>query len=329
MRRFVNRAGLIMAAVVLGACGGGSGTGNNGTITIAKAPALSGDAQTGEVGHALASDLRVLVTEDGVPKAGESVTFTATGGSTNPAIGVSDVNGIAKTTWTLGTVSGAQSVTASLRAAIGSPLTFTGTATPGPVVAISKFAGDFQTGVPNLQFPQAISVRAVDSHGNGVPSVQVGWTVASGPVSIDANGSATNGQGLASMPVTAGATSGQAIIQATSPSMPIGFHLDFTLTVSLPPKVVNASGAGLGTAFTSATNASSNPAVDTISVGEGIRWVQTSGGHTVASTGVPSFTGTNVQLTPTGYTFVFTAAGTYTYECGIHGASMTGTVVVQ
>lgn len=329
MQRFVTRAGLITLAVVLGACGGGSGTNNNGAITIAKAPALSGDAQTGEVDHALPADLRVLVTEDGTPKAGESIVFTPSGGQVAPATGVSDVNGIAKTTWTLGSVSGPQTVTASLRAAIGSPLTFTGTATPGPVVAISKFAGDFQTGVPNLQFPQPISVKAVDSHGNGVPGVQVGWTVTSGPVTTDANGSATNAQGLASVPVTAGATSGQATIQATSPSMPIGFHLDFTLTVSPPPKVVNASGAGLGTAFTSATNGTSNPAVDTIAVGEGIKWVQTSGGHTVVSTGVPSFTGTNTQLTPAGYTFVFNTAGTYTYECGIHGANMTGTVVVQ
>ncbi len=329
MQRFVNRAGLLTLAVVLGACGGGSGTNNNGTITIAKAPTLSGDAQTGEIGHALPFDLRVLVTEDGTPKAGESITFTASGGQVVPATGVSDVNGIAKTTWTLGTVSGPQTVAATLRAAIGSPLTFTGTATPGPVVAINKFAGDFQTAAPDAQFAQPISVKAVDSHGNGVPGVQIGWTVTSGPLITDANGSATNTQGLASVPVTAGSTPGQGIIQATSPSMPIGFHLDFTLTVAATAKVVNASGAGAGVAFTSATNATVNPAIDTIAVGGAIKWVQTSGGHTVVSTGVPSFTGTNTQLTPAGYTFVFNTAGTYTYECGIHGASMTGTVVVQ
>jgi plastocyanin len=111
--------------------------------------------------------------------------------------------------------------------------------------------------------------------------------------------------------------------------MPIGFHLDFTLTVAGAIRVVGASGSGLAVAFTSATNASVNPAVDTIAVGEGIKWVQTSGGHTVAPIPAGSFTGTNVALTPTGYTFVFTSAGTYHYECGIHGSSMTGTVVVQ
>ncbi len=29
------------------------------------------------------------------------------------------------------------------------------------------------------------------------------------------------------------------------------------------------------------------------------------------------------------YSFTFTTAGTYTYDCAVHGASMTGTVVVR
>ena len=86
-------------------------------------------------------------------------------------------------------------------------------------------------------------------------------------------------------------------------------------------------------AFVSAVNGTVNPAVDTIPIHGTIRWVggsnTHSGAHTVRSTGVPSFTGTNTVLTPTGYTVVFNTAGTYTYECGIHGAAMTGTIVVQ
>jgi plastocyanin len=60
-----------------------------------------------------------------------------------------------------------------------------------------------------------------------------------------------------------------------------------------------------------------------------MKWVQVNGTHSVASTGNPSFTNSPGQLTPTGYTHVFNSAGTYTYECGVHGAAMTGIVVVQ
>lgn len=328
MQRFVTRAGLIALAVVLGACGGGSGTSSNGVITIAKAPNVSGDAQAGVVGSVLPSDLKVFVTEDGRPKAGASITFTPSGGSVNPPTGVSDANGIAKTTWTLGTVSGAQTVTASLRAAIGSPLTYTGTASPDLVTVVTKVAGDFQSTPVGAEFPVQLAVLARDQFGNGVPGLVVNWTILSGSLFSDASTSLTDAQGVGKLLLSAGNTPGPASIRAVAPAL-ASTQLDFSLTVAPPPKVVNAIGTGVAVAFTSNTNASSNPAVDTIAVGEAIQWVQVTGGHTVHPTGVPTFTGTNVQLTPTGYTYVFTTAGTYSYDCGIHGASMTGVVVVQ
>jgi plastocyanin len=79
--------------------------------------------------------------------------------------------------------------------------------------------------------------------------------------------------------------------------------------------------------FTSASNSSSNPAVDTIPQGAAMRWVQGSGTHSVLPVG-GTFTGSGI-LTSTGYTFIFNTPGTYQYQCGFHGASMTGTVVVQ
>lgn len=329
MRGLMQRAGLIVVvAAVLGACGGSGGTNNNGIITIAKAPVANGDAQSATVGSVLPVDLKVLVTEDGNPKQGQTITFAAAGGGVNPLSSVSDANGIAKTTWTLGTVSGAQTVTASLRAAIGSPLTFTGTANADTPQSMAKVAGDFQTAASGDPFPVSLSVQVRDQFGNGVPGVSVTWAVVSGSVTTDATGSATNSQGVAGMPVTAGITPGPAQVRATSPSV-IGTQLNFSLTVTPAARVVNASGAGAGVAFTSVTNGTVNPAVDTIPVGGAIKWVQVTGGHTVLSTGAPSFVGTNVQLTPTGFTVVFNTVGAYQYECGIHGPSMTGTVVVQ
>ena len=328
MRRLMQRAGLIVAAVVIGACGGG-GTSNNGTITIAKAPNVSGDAQTGGGGG------RAAVGSPGPRHGGWGAEGRSnrspsppSGGSVSPAAGISDASGIAKTTWTLGTVSGPQTVTASLRAALGSPLTFTGTASPDAATAMTKAAGDFQTTAAGTDFPVQLAVRARDQYGNGVPGLLINWTILSGSLLSDANTSLTDAQGVGKLLLSAGNTPGPASIRATTPALS-STQLDFTLTVAPPPKVVDAIGAGLTVSFTSVANATSNPAIDTIAVGGSIQWVQVSGGHTVHSTGTPSFTGTNVQLTPTGYTVVFGTAGTYQYECGIHGASMTGTIVVQ
>jgi Copper binding proteins, plastocyanin/azurin family len=49
----------------------------------------------------------------------------------------------------------------------------------------------------------------------------------------------------------------------------------------------------------------------------------------VLSIGSPSFTSSAIQ-TGAGktYSFTFTAAGTYQYECAIHGQMMTGRIVV-
>jgi plastocyanin len=84
--------------------------------------------------------------------------------------------------------------------------------------------------------------------------------------------------------------------------------------------------------FTSALNASSNPAVDTVSVNGTVTWTWAAGAdlpHSVQSTGSPSFTSSGI-LSGAGstYQFTFTAPGTYQYDCAVHGQLMTGRIVV-
>src|ERR1051325_4937820 len=85
--------------------------------------------------------------------------------------------------------------------------------------------------------------------------------------------------------------------------------------------------------FKSARNGTQNPAVDTIAVGDSITWAwNAAGSHTVQSTGVPPevFRNSVVMSGATDkYTITFRTAGTYTYNCAIHGAAMTGRIVVQ
>jgi plastocyanin len=88
-------------------------------------------------------------------------------------------------------------------------------------------------------------------------------------------------------------------------------------------------GVGTGIQFVSQHNASTNPAVDTITAGSAMTWTWSGNlPHSVRSTGTPAFTSSGVLTGAGSYSVTFTTAGTYKYDCGVHGAAMTGTIVV-
>jgi len=85
--------------------------------------------------------------------------------------------------------------------------------------------------------------------------------------------------------------------------------------------------------FKSANNGSQNPAIDTVAAGSTVRWTWTATGsvpHSVQSQGSSSFTSSAIQ-TGDGktYSVTFTTPGTYAYDCAVHGAAMSGTIVVR
>ncbi len=85
--------------------------------------------------------------------------------------------------------------------------------------------------------------------------------------------------------------------------------------------------------FKSGHNGSTNGAVDTVAVGGTVTWTWTSTGdipHSVRSLGSPIFRNSIIQ-TGDGKTYeaTFHSAGTYQYDCAIHGPAMTGTLVVR
>jgi plastocyanin len=327
MRVSLRRAAALLAAASFAAgCGGGGGGGgnNNSTLSVAKAGAQSGDAQTATVGTTLQAMLQVVVMDNGAVAAGQTVTWSvaAGGGAVNPTSSVTDANGVAATAWTLGTAAGGQTARAALSGASGSPVNFTATGTAGPPAAFTKAGGDGQSAVVNLAFTQAVSAKVADQFGNGVAGITVNWAVQSGPVSLNGPSSTTNAQGVASMALTAGATTGPAVVRATTAAV-AATNLDFNLTVTPAPVHVSAGNIF----FTSDRNATSNPAVDTASVGQPVIW-SFSGSHTVHSTGSPSFTSSGTLSTGATYTVTFSAAGTYEYNCAIHGPSMNGRIVV-
>jgi plastocyanin len=205
------------------ACGGDDDGGNGPDRSLARAPANSGEAQTGPTETALTDSIRVLVTQDGTPEAGVSVNWSTSvaGAELSPATSVTDANGLAAASWRLGVVSGAQLASASVSGAGGSPVRFHATATGG-------------------------------------------------------------------------------------------------------------RGATFGTTFfRSNRNLSQDPAVDTIAAGTAFVWSGTGGEHTVRSQGAPSFTSSGPLNGDDTYSLTFPTAGTYVYDCQIHGSGMTGRIVVQ
>jgi len=85
--------------------------------------------------------------------------------------------------------------------------------------------------------------------------------------------------------------------------------------------------------FKSAHNGSVNTGVDTVAVGGTVTWTWTNTAnvpHSIESLGSPIFRSSAV-LSGNGTTYQakFTQAGTYQYDCGVHGQMMTGTIVVR
>jgi hypothetical protein len=90
---------------------------------------ISGSGQTGVKGLALLDSLVVRLMYDGSPAAGQSITLAVTsgGGSLSSTSVTTDVNGYARSRWTLGGTAGSNGASASRTGATGSPVNFTAT----------------------------------------------------------------------------------------------------------------------------------------------------------------------------------------------------------
>jgi plastocyanin len=89
----------------------------------------------------------------------------------------------------------------------------------------------------------------------------------------------------------------------------------------------------VGNVFFRSGNGSVNPAVDRIAVGGTVTWTWASNGsvsHSVRSVGSTGFTSSAIQTAGgSTYQVTFPTAGTYHYDCIVHGSAMSGTIVVQ
>lgn len=181
----------------------------------------SGDQQQARVSGTLRDQLIVKVTDflgrvvQGVP-----VTFTpdAGSGTTSPAVIATDVNGLARTTWTLGGTASAMEVEASIATGT-TPVQFAAVANQD-VMAVAS--GNLQGARATTTLPRPVQVRVTDQNGVLIPNVIVTFTPGTGSGTVSPSSAQTNALGIATTNWTLGATVGtQTLVASSSFSAPI------------------------------------------------------------------------------------------------------------
>ncbi|UCG87269.1 MAG: hypothetical protein JSW71_01615 [Gemmatimonadota bacterium] len=147
---------------------------------------IGGNNQQDIVGQLLAEDLVVrLEDQSGNTMANQTVSFTVVqgGGTVGSASVTTDGDGLASTTWTLGSTAGAQEVRAAVPDA--SPTaTFSASALADSPSSVAASAGNQQQGFVGYPLDASPAVTVSDQFGNPVAGVEVTFAVTVGGGSV-------------------------------------------------------------------------------------------------------------------------------------------------
>ena len=160
------RAGLFYCAVLTVAAACHNDGISPSTEPPAKIEAVSEVSRSATVGTTVTTGLVVKVSDaSGRPVQGAAVGYavTAGNGSTNPRVATTDANGQASAAWTLGTVAGANEVTATVTG-VATAVKFSATGVAGPATAIVLTPQNprLLAGVDTLR----ITAQSLDTFGN-------------------------------------------------------------------------------------------------------------------------------------------------------------------
>lgn len=190
--------------LLLAACGGddnGSGGKTPVDPPVVIPPIItSGSPQVfdGALNEVLAVEPFVNVRDaNGAAVANVWVKWTPTSGKTERDSSLTDSNGRASAgKWTLSTVAGTQTVTASARGA--SAVAMTVKVAPGPLSQLTTVSATI-TGVVGSTIATPVSIKAVDQFGNGVPNVLVQFSTFSGGGTLTGRTQTTDASGIATV----------------------------------------------------------------------------------------------------------------------------------
>jgi hypothetical protein len=192
-------------------------------LVVGSMSAVSRTTFEGPAGEALGEAVVVQVTSTtGEAMPGQAVTFTTEGGGEAiPSGAITDAAGRAATSWILGTVAGANTLTARVEGA--APVTFSATGRAGAASQmVYAAAGEPQTAVAGTAVATRPAARVTDRHGNPIGGQTVTFAVTGGGGTITGpNAVATDGQGIATIGGwTLGSALGTNTLTALHPSTP-------------------------------------------------------------------------------------------------------------
>lgn len=196
-------------------------TGTTGTAT--QIAVVSGGNQSATVGSTLNPFVVVVKDAAGNPVDGFSVAFTVVsgGGSLSALSILTNAQGQAQTTLTLGSTAGTNTVTANATGLTGSPITFTATGTAGAATKLSIISGNNQTAKVGTALTNPFVVKLEDANGNPVSGAAVNFAVTAGGGTLSAATATTNAMGLAQSTLTVGTTVGANTVTASKSGLPV------------------------------------------------------------------------------------------------------------
>ncbi|HEY9227199.1 MAG TPA: hypothetical protein VIP11_11160, partial [Gemmatimonadaceae bacterium] len=150
--------------------------------------AIGPTSRTATVASSIPGALVVKVTDaDGRPVNNVAVAFAVTSGngSTNPRVALTDSKGEATATWTLGTIVGANQVTASVMG-VDSQIKFEANGTAGPVTTITLSPQNLRL-LANVDTSR-LTVQSLDAFGNTTSPAPTLTARDPSLISVDANG---------------------------------------------------------------------------------------------------------------------------------------------
>jgi hypothetical protein len=187
-------------------------------LSVVAAPAaidlLAGAAQHAPAGRALAQNVVVRVmSRRGLPVSGALVTFRlAEGdGALEPASALSDADGRARTSWTLGALPGSQSLIAAVQH-LDSTLVVTAESDPVPANTRSVAWIEHPSGAAALPLADPVQLRVTDSSGRVLSDVPVSWHAVDG--TVEALAPRTDSAGIARARWTLGPKTGTQRLRA-------------------------------------------------------------------------------------------------------------------
>lgn len=187
---------------------------------------------------------------------------------------------------------------------------------PEVQTSISASSGNNQTAVAGAVLADPAVVR-VTQDGAAASGITVTWAVTAGGGSVAPATSTTDASGNASTVWTIGAVEGANVLEARldgANGSPVVFSA--TGTAGTPPTTASVS---VGDNFF-------NPTSTTIAEGGTVTWTWAG----AANHNVTFSSGTNSATQTSGmFSRDFPTAGSFDYLCTVHGAAMSGTVVVQ